>query len=99
MPDTGAVSAGFRNINRPKPRWPSSHRHSSRRSCRRHNHPSHRRTSTRYPDFRFHAEELDGIHRAWSDGSVEWVPGNRFQLTNSPSPDLRIVHLFGNYYF
>lgn len=59
----------------------------------------HRRTSTRYPDFRFHAEELDGIHRAWSDGSVEWVPGNRFQLTNSPSPDLRIVHIFGNYYF
>jgi prepilin-type N-terminal cleavage/methylation domain-containing protein len=59
----------------------------------------HRRNTTKYPDFRFHADELEGIHRAWSDGSVEWVPGNRFQLTNSPSPDLRIVHIFGNYYF
>ena len=59
----------------------------------------HVRRRVRYPDFRFHAEELDGIHRAWSDGSVEWVPGRRFTLTGPQSPDCRLQHLLGNYYF
>jgi len=59
----------------------------------------HVRRRVKYPDFRFHAEELDGIHRAWSDGSVEWVPGRRFTLTGPSSPDCRLQHLLGNYYF
>lgn len=59
----------------------------------------HVRQRVRYPDFRFHAEELDGIHRAWSDGSVEWVSARRLQLTGPESPDCRIQHLLGNYYF
>ncbi len=59
----------------------------------------HQRTRTRPPDFRFTAEQLDGIHRAWSDGSVEWVPGKSLRLTGPDSPDCRLQHLLGNYYF
>ncbi len=59
----------------------------------------HARKRVRYPDFRYHAGELDGIHRAWSDGSVEWLEGGRLQLTGTNSPDLRIKHLLGNFYF
>lgn len=59
----------------------------------------HVRRRVHYPDFRFHADELDGIHRAWSDGSVEWVPGRRFVLTGPTSPDCRLQHLLGNFYF
>ena len=59
----------------------------------------HHRTKVAYPDFRFHAEELDGFHRAWSDGSVEWVTGSRIRLTGPDSPDLRLAHIFGNSYF
>jgi prepilin-type N-terminal cleavage/methylation domain-containing protein len=59
----------------------------------------HVRRRVQYPDFRFHAEELEGIHRAWSDGSVEWVPGRRITLTGPTSPDCRLQHLLGNYYF
>lgn len=59
----------------------------------------HLRKPVKYSDFRFHAEELDGIHRAWSDGSVEWTKGSRVQLTGDTSPDLRLKHVLGNYYF
>ncbi len=59
----------------------------------------HLRKRTQYPDFRFHAEELDGIHRSWSDGSVEWLPGPRLNLSGMDSPDLQIRHLLGNFYF
>jgi len=59
----------------------------------------HARKQVKYPDFRYHAEELDGIHRAWSDGSVEWISGKRLDLSGTGSPDLQIKHLLGNYYY
>lgn len=59
----------------------------------------HTRRQTKYPDFRFRAEELEGIHRAWSDGSVEWTTGTRLKLSGTDSPDLQIKHLLGNFYF
>jgi prepilin-type N-terminal cleavage/methylation domain-containing protein len=45
------------------------------------------------------ANELEGFNRAWSDGSVEWVQGTRVNLLGYGSPDLQIVHFFGNYYY
>ena len=59
----------------------------------------HSRKQVKYPDFRFHAEELEGINRAWSDGSVEWTSGNRLDLSGANSSDLRIKHILGNYYY
>ncbi len=59
----------------------------------------HARQRVKYADFRFFAEQLDGIHRAWSDGSVEWVGGKNLRLTGPDSPDCRLQHLLGNYYF
>ncbi len=59
----------------------------------------HARKQVKYPDFRYHAEELDGIHRAWSDGSVEWTTGKRINLSGTGSPDLQIKHLLGNFYY
>lgn len=59
----------------------------------------HVRQRVKYPDFRFHDHELDGIHRGWSDGSVEWLTGRSLKLTGPSSPDCRIQHLLGNYYF
>lgn len=59
----------------------------------------HRKRRVEYPDFRFLAEELDGIHKAWSDGSVEWLTAGRLDLGTPNSKDLRLIHLFGNYYF
>jgi prepilin-type N-terminal cleavage/methylation domain-containing protein len=59
----------------------------------------HVRTPVRYAEFVFPADQLDGIHRAWSDGSVEWVPGRRLALTGPDSPDCRLQHVLGNYYF
>lgn len=59
----------------------------------------HSRKPVKYPDFRYHAEELDGIHRAWSDGSVEWTTGKRINLSGTGSPDLQIKHLLGNFYY
>ena len=53
----------------------------------------------KYPDFRFEASDLEGINRAWSDGSVEWTSGKRLDLTGANSSDLRIKHILGNYYF
>jgi prepilin-type N-terminal cleavage/methylation domain-containing protein len=59
----------------------------------------HTTRRVQYPDFRFHAGQLDGIHRAWSDGSVEWVSGRNLKLTGTGSSDCRIQHLLGNYYY
>lgn len=59
----------------------------------------HARPRAKYPDFRFPAGELEGIHRAWSDGSVEWMAGPRLDLSGANSPDLQIRHLLGNFYF
>jgi hypothetical protein len=59
----------------------------------------HARRRVRYPDFRYHAKELDGMHRAWSDGAVEWMGGRRLDLGGAASPDLQIKHLLGNFYY
>ena len=59
----------------------------------------HYNRKTPYPDFLYEALDLDGINRAWSDGSVEWLPGNSLKLTGPGSPDLQIKHLFGNLYY
>ncbi len=59
----------------------------------------HPRNRIKYPDFVFYASQLEGIHRAWSDGSVEWTSGKRLNLTGDGSPDLRLKHILGNYYF
>lgn len=59
----------------------------------------HVRNRIQYPDFRFHAGELEGFHRAWSDASVEWVPGNQINLSSPKSPDLQIRHTIGNFYY
>ena len=59
----------------------------------------HARKGANYPDFRFYAEELEGINRGWSDGSVEWVPGPQINLSGTGSPDLQIKHILGNYYY
>jgi prepilin-type N-terminal cleavage/methylation domain-containing protein len=52
-----------------------------------------------YSDFVFPKTQLEGIHRAWSDGSVEWVPIEKLDLSGPGSPDLQINHLLGNYYY
>jgi prepilin-type N-terminal cleavage/methylation domain-containing protein len=53
----------------------------------------------RYSDFRFHKPEVEGIHRGWSDGSVEWLPGSKINLNGIGSPDLRLQTFLGNVYF
>ena len=53
----------------------------------------------KYPDFVFYASQLEGVNRGWSDGSVEWVKGDKVNLSGEQSPDLRIRHVLGNYYF
>lgn len=55
--------------------------------------------AARYSDFRFHTREVDGIHRGWCDGSVEWLPGSKINLNGIGSPDLRLQTFMGNYYF
>lgn len=59
----------------------------------------HTRKLVKYPDFRYHAEDLEGIHRAWSDGSVEWTSAKRLNLSEAASSDLQIKHLLGNFYY
>ena len=59
----------------------------------------HTPNRTKYPDFVFYANQLEGINRAWSDGSVEWTAGSYLNLTGRGSPDLRLQHILGNYYF
>ena len=58
-----------------------------------------RKGAPRYSDFRFHAAEIEGIHRGWSDGSVEWVPRARIDLSGINSPDMRLQTFLGNFYF
>ncbi len=58
----------------------------------------HYNTLFAYKDFRFNAAELEGIHRAWSDGSVEWLPARSIDLAKG-SADLQIAHLLGNFYY
>jgi len=53
----------------------------------------------KYPDFIFYASQLEGVNRGWSDGSVEWVKGGQINLSGANSPDLRLQHFLGNYYF
>lgn len=53
----------------------------------------------RYSDFRFHAPEIEGIHRGWSDGSVEWFAGTRINVGGVGSPDLILQTFLGNVYF
>jgi prepilin-type N-terminal cleavage/methylation domain-containing protein len=52
-----------------------------------------------YPDFRFQKPEIDGVHRAWSDGAVEWLGGTSLNLSGIGSPDLRLQTFLGNVYF
>lgn len=52
-----------------------------------------------YSDFRFHANEVDGINRGWSDGSVEWVPGSQLDLTSPGSRDRRLSTFLGSFFF
>lgn len=53
----------------------------------------------RYSDFRFFPADIEGIHRGWSDGSVEWLPADRINLQGITSPDLRLQTFLGNVYF
>lgn len=62
-------------------------------------HRDRRRARGAYPDFRFRADELDGINRGWSDGSVEWVPGSSLDLSGADSPDAQLRHVMGNFYY
>lgn len=59
----------------------------------------HHLASAKYKDFRFHAHELEGIHRSWSDGSVAWVSASMLSLTGAGSPDLQLRHTLGNFYY
>lgn len=52
----------------------------------------------KYSDFRFHADEIDGMHRGWSDGSVEWVPVKDGQLGGKDAPQIKVKHSLGNFY-
>jgi len=49
--------------------------------------------------FVWEADELEGFNRAWSDASVQWVPARNISLDSATSPDLQIIHFFGNYYY
>ncbi len=53
----------------------------------------------RYEDFRFSEREIEGINRAWSDGSVEWVRREDLRLLDKPNPSLQVEHMLGNYYY
>ncbi len=59
----------------------------------------HTEVGKKYKDFRFPKTEIEGIHRAWSDGSVEWVSIDRLDLSGTGSPDLQIQHMLGNFYY
>lgn len=59
----------------------------------------HSQRGKRHPDFRFPESEIVGINRAWSDGSVEWIPVQDLELSNSSSKSLQIEHFMGNYFY
>ena len=52
-----------------------------------------------YSDFQFHRPEVEGIHRGWSDGSVEWVPGSQIDLSSPSSKDRRLRTFLGSFFF
>jgi prepilin-type N-terminal cleavage/methylation domain-containing protein len=56
-------------------------------------------STPRYGDFRFYRTEFEGINRAWSDGSVDWLDGAAVDLGGPGSRDLRIQHMLGNFYY
>ena len=56
-------------------------------------------STPRYSDFRFYRREFEGFHRAWSDGSVDWLDGDSLDLGGAGSKDLRIQHMLGNFYY
>ncbi len=58
----------------------------------------HHDPTQKYPDFRFHEREVEGIHRCWTDGAVEWVPGSKLNLSGASS-NLQIRHVLGNFYY
>jgi len=58
----------------------------------------HYTTLFAYRDFRFHQEELDGIHRGWSDGSADWLPAKKIKF-GAQGSDLQIDHMMGNFYY
>jgi hypothetical protein len=43
--------------------------------------------------------DFEGIHRAWSDGSVDWLDGASMDIGSAGSRDLRIQHMLGNFYY
>lgn len=59
----------------------------------------HHDPTQKYSDFRFHANEVEGIHRCWTDGAVEWVPGSKLNLSSGESSNLQIRHVLGNFYY
>lgn len=59
----------------------------------------HYNTFKAYPDFRFQRDEIEGIHRGWSDGSVEWLPASRIDFTGNQGSNLQIRNGIGNYYY
>lgn len=57
----------------------------------------HYNTLTAYKDFRFHANEIEGIPVAWSDGSVQWL--SRSDLDFKGGGSKQVDHMLGNYYY
>jgi prepilin-type N-terminal cleavage/methylation domain-containing protein len=55
--------------------------------------------TSRYSDFRVYRSDFEGIHRAWSDGSVDWLDGASMDIGSAGSRDLRIQHMLGNFYY
>jgi prepilin-type N-terminal cleavage/methylation domain-containing protein len=51
-----------------------------------------------YRDFRYYETEIDGLHRGWSDGAVEWVPVRNHTLSAEGGPALEIKHALGNFH-
>lgn len=60
----------------------------------------HVQKRTSYTAFVVNDFEVAGQHRAWSDGSVEWVNRNKLDLTSGlTSPDCQVINIFGRYYY
>lgn len=57
------------------------------------------RRAPAYPDFRFYADEVEGMNRGWSDGSVEWVPTTDLDLLDPESESVRLRTFLGRFYF
>ena len=59
----------------------------------------HVQKRTSYAAFIVYDYEVAGLHRAWSDGSVEWVNRSKLNLSGAGSPDLQISYAIANYYY